>query len=76
MAACIGGVDACRALISAKADAAVRDECDAIPLAARAHDALRHSRASCSFGYTPLKRAIEHGERDVIVFLRSVGAPE
>jgi hypothetical protein len=40
-----GRVEVCKLLISARADAAARDECDAIPLAARAHDAVRHSRA-------------------------------
>ncbi len=40
-----GHVEVCKLLISARADAAARDECDAIPLAARAHDAVRHSRA-------------------------------
>ena len=31
---------------------------------------------SCSRGNTPLKRAIDCNEPDVIAFLRSVGAPE
>ena len=44
MAALNGHVDVCRALISAKADPAARDGCDAMSLAVRAH-AVRHSRS-------------------------------
>ena len=49
-AATHGHVDVCRALVSAKADITARgDMCDAVPLAARAHDAVCHSRASLQF---------------------------
>jgi hypothetical protein len=30
----------------------------------------------CSWGDTPLKQAIYNSQRDVVAFLRSVGAPE
>ncbi len=52
-------VEVCKLLISARADAAARDECDAIPLAARAHDAVRHSRAFLQ--YRRYRPQIRHG---------------
>ena len=83
-AAYYGHVDVCQPLVSAKSNAAARDMCDATPLAARAHDAVRLSRAALQMSTKlfvvaaapPLKFAINKNNPDVIVFLRSVGAPE
>ncbi len=60
-----GRVDACRALVSAKADVAARTKCNFIVHA-----------PPCENGTTPLKVAIDRKKSDVIAFLRSVGAPE
>jgi hypothetical protein len=51
-----GHVEICKLLISAKADAAARDLCDAISLAARAYDAVRHSHAFLQPRHRPQKR--------------------
>jgi ankyrin repeat protein len=76
-ASSIGAVDVCRALVSAQADAAARDRCDAIYRLLRALMMLFASHAPpCSLGNTPLKQAIFNNKPDVVVFLRSVGAPE
>ncbi len=73
-AASSGHLEICKLLVSQKANVAARDGCDAMLPAARAGDALAHSRA-CRGG-TALKHAIKYNNTDVITYLRSIGAPE
>ena len=74
-AATMGHLEVCKFLISQNANVAARDECDAMLPAARAGDALAHSRA-CRDGKTALKNAIKNNNPDVVAYLRSIGAPE
>ena len=74
-AACYGRLEICKLLVSQKANVAVRVGCDAMLPAARAGDALAHSRA-CRNGWTALKNAIKCNKPDVVAYLRSIGAPE
>ena len=69
-----GHLEICKLLVSQKANVAARDGCDAMLPAARAGDALAHSRA-CRDG-TALKNAIKNNKPDVVAYLRSIGAPE
>ena len=73
-AASNGRLETCKFLVSQKANVAARDGCDAMLPAARAGDALAHSRA-CRGG-TALKNAIKNNKPDVVAYLRSIGAPE
>jgi hypothetical protein len=50
--------------------------CDAIPLAARARDDVRHSRASLQLNRPPLRWTVVRKNSVPVAFLRSVGAPE
>ena len=73
-AAANGHLETCKLLVSQKANVAARGWCDVMLPAARAGDALAHSRA-CRDG-TALKNAIKYNKPDVVAYLRSIGAPE